>query len=58
MSDTVILGVFNLIPFFVLMIILVINERNRREDQRESKALMERIDGSSERIAEAYATYC
>ena len=52
MSETVTLGVFILIPFLVLTIILVINERNRREDQREFKALMERIDESTERIAE------
>jgi hypothetical protein len=52
MSDTVTLGVFILIAFLVLTTILVMNERNRREDQREFKALMERIDGNTARIAD------
>jgi hypothetical protein len=52
MSETVTLGVFIFVSFLVLTIILVINERNRREDQHEFKALMERIDGNTARIAD------
>ena len=52
MSETVTLGVLILITFAFTTIILVVSERNRRQDRREFEALMERVAGSTERIAE------
>jgi hypothetical protein len=52
MSETVTLGVLILITFAFTTMILVVGERNRREDRREFEALMERVVGSTERIAD------
>lgn len=52
MSETVTLGVLILITFAFTTIIFVVSERNRRQDRREFEALMERVTGSTERIAE------
>ncbi len=52
MSETVTLGVLILITFAFTTIIFVVSERNRRQDRREFEALMERVAGSTERIAE------
>ena len=45
MWETVFLGALIVITF-------IIGERNRREDRREFEALMERVVGSTERIAD------